>query len=136
MSITKDILKLIRIEQWYKNFLIFIPLVFSLNFFNIRLLFITFLGFISLSLISSSYYIINDLKDIQKDKHHPEKKNRPLASGRLSRTTGILILILFLINSITLSYYLSPSFLVVVLVLFLSSQIYSFFLREFAGNLT
>lgn len=128
----QDFLKLIRISQWYKNILIFIPLIFSLNFFNSQLLFITFLGFLALCLISSSYYIINDLKDIEKDKFHPEKNNRPLPSGKISKKSAVLICISLFISSLILSYFLSKAFFISVIILFLSSQLYTFWLRNIA----
>ena len=73
----KKYLKLIRINHWIKNFLIFLPLFFSLSF-QIENIIKTFMGFISFSFISSFIYIINDIKDIEKDRKHPRKKNRPL----------------------------------------------------------
>src|SRR3989338_7555049 len=103
-------LDLFRVSQWYKNLLIFIPITFSFNLLNFDFLIKTIFGFISLCLISSSYYIINDLKDVKKDKFHPEKKNRPIASGAVKiHEAGIFSLILFII-SISLSINLSVYF--------------------------
>lgn len=121
-----------RISQWYKNTLIFIPLIFSLNFFNPLLFLKTLLGFLSLSLISSSYYIINDLKDYKKDKFHSEKSQRPIASGRIPKPIAFLISIILFIDSLLLAYALSTGFLVAAIILFISSQIYIFYLRDIA----
>jgi len=128
----KEFYKLLRVEQWYKNTLIFIPLLFSFNFFNLELFLLTLAGFFSLSLMSSSYYIINDLKDIQKDKHHPEKKHRPIASGKIPSLAAFLIFLLLFINSIIIALFLSPGFLISVLSLFILTQFYIFYFREIA----
>ena len=76
-------LNLIRIKQWVKNAFVFLPLFFSGNFLNLNLLLESFYGFLIFSFVASSIYIINDYVDIEKDKKHPDKRNRPLASGAL-----------------------------------------------------
>ena len=123
-------LKLLRVEQWYKNLVIFIPLIFSFNLFNLNLFILSFFGFISLCFISSSYYIINDIKDIEKDKYHPEKKNRPLASGKINKPFALLISVILFVDAILIAYSLSLYFLGAVLVLFMFSQAYNFGLRN------
>ena len=90
-------LKLMRVKHYIKNLLIFIPLIFSKNLFNIDLLLTTFLGFIVFSLVASIIYIINDIKDIEKDKLHPIKKNRPLASGKVSLNESYILITILLI---------------------------------------
>jgi 4-hydroxybenzoate polyprenyltransferase len=127
-----DLLRLLRVEQWYKNSVIFIAIIFSFNLFHPELILLSFFGFLSLCLISSSNYIINDVKDINKDKHHPEKKNRPLASGRINPITAILISIILFNLSLLIAYSLSPMFLCSVLLLFIVSQLYTFFIRNIA----
>ena len=127
-----DFFRLLRVEQWYKNIIIFISLIFSFNLFNKELFISIFLGFISLCLISSSYYIINDLNDIKKDKSHPEKKKRPLASGKIKHSTAILISFILLNISLLMAYSLSKMFLLMISLLFLLSQIYTFFIRNTA----
>lgn len=128
----RDILELLRVGQWYKNVMVFLPLIFSLNLFSVKLFIINLLGFFALSFMSSSYYIINDLKDIEKDKNHPEKYKRPIASGRISKSMAVLISLLLFADSLALAFYLSPGFFIFVLLLFLSSQLYNLFLREVA----
>ena len=99
-------LKLIRAKHWIKNCLIFLPLIFSreINQTNIIL---TILGFISFSLASSIIYIINDIRDKEKDKNHPTKKNRPIAAGTISIPSALTIAGLFLIITIAILIYLS-----------------------------
>ena len=80
----KNYLKLIRAKHWLKNGLVFLPLFFSANLLNKELLFPCILSFLTFSFTASIVYIINDINDLEKDKNHPIKKNRPLASGAIS----------------------------------------------------
>lgn len=100
-------LKLMRIKHYIKNLLIFIPLLFSGRLFETKLLIETIVGFIAFSLMASIIYIINDIKDIEKDKNHPIKKNRPIASGKVSIKQAY-ILIIFLLITIVMIYLLIP----------------------------
>lgn len=80
----KDYLKLIRVKHYLKNLLIFFPLFFSSNLFNVELLIKTILAFLSFCFACSIIYIINDINDKDKDKLHEKKKHRPIASGKIS----------------------------------------------------
>ena len=80
----KNYLKLIRAKHWLKNGLVFLPLFFSSNLLNIDLLIPCILSFFTFSFTASIVYIVNDMSDIEKDRKHPIKKNRPLASGAIS----------------------------------------------------
>lgn len=98
-----EFFKLLRVKDYIKNFLIFIPLFFSGNLFNIAELKIAMLGWVTFSLLASSIYIINDLKDVEHDKRHQKKKHRPLASGAIKKGTAaativVLLLLVFLIS--------------------------------------
>ncbi|HOK07881.1 MAG TPA: decaprenyl-phosphate phosphoribosyltransferase [Syntrophales bacterium] len=77
-------IELLRIHQWTKNLFIFLPLFFSLSFFDPHLLAKVFLVFLLFSLLASAQYIYNDYRDVEEDRKHPVKRNRPLASGRVS----------------------------------------------------
>lgn len=95
----KDYLKLIRIKHWLKNGLVFLPIFFSLNILNKGMLLTSILAFFIFCITSSIVYVINDIEDVEKDKLHPIKKNRPLASGRISISEakvlrGVLIILL------------------------------------------
>lgn len=94
----KNYLKLIRVKHWLKNGLVFLPIFFSINILNTSYLATCLLAFIIFSFSSSIIYVLNDIEDIEKDKLHPVKKNRPLASGAVSIkqakiTIGLLVLI-------------------------------------------
>lgn len=95
-------LKLFRIEQWVKNLFVFAPLFFSSNLLNINLLGNSIFAFIVFSFAASCIYIINDYNDVEQDKRHPEKKNRPLASGEISKTRALYLLGLLILVEIVL----------------------------------
>ncbi len=98
-------LKLIRIKHWLKNALIFLPLFFSMNLFNEKMIISAIIAFFIFSFTSSIVYIINDMKDIEKDKKHPIKCTRPLASGAISKTKAIIaMIVLFLIVGLLMYY--------------------------------
>lgn len=98
-------LKLLRVEQWIKNLFVFIPLFFSGNITNLDLLTKSIFAFVIFSLAASSIYIINDYSDIESDRKHPEKKNRPLASGAVSKSSAIVILVMCILSCIGLIFY-------------------------------
>ena len=89
----KKYLKLIRVKHWLKNSLVFLPLFFSLNIQDITLLLRCILAFFIFSLTSSIIYIYNDMNDIEKDKNHPTKKLRPLASGEISIKQASMVMV-------------------------------------------
>ena len=107
--------KLLRVEQWVKNLFVFVPLFFSGNITNLDLLTKSVFAFVIFSLAASCIYIINDYSDIESDKKHPEKRNRPLASGAISKPTAITILSVLMISCIALiiftQYYFNLSVL-------------------------
>lgn len=92
-------LKLLRVEQWVKNLFVFLPLFFSGNIMNSELFIRSIFAFVIFSLAASCIYIINDYSDIESDRKHPEKRNRPLASGAISKSMALGILgFIFLLN--------------------------------------
>ena len=99
-------LKLIRVKHWLKNGIIFLPIFFSLNLLNTNYLFLGLLSFFTFSFTSSIVYIINDIQDIEKDKLHPMKKKRPLASGEVSKNQAWFVIMIFVIIVGILMYFL------------------------------
>lgn len=90
--------KLMRVKHYIKNLLIFLPLIFSLNFYNWEMDIKVILGFIVFSLVCSIVYIINDAHDVEKDRRHSKKCKRPIAAGTVSKKEAyVLAIILFLI---------------------------------------
>lgn len=101
----KKYLKLMRVHHYLKNVLIFLPLVFSQNLFDLTLLKKTILGFLSFSILSSIVYIINDIQDVEKDRKHPTKCKRPIASGAVSVRQAYILAIVIAIIGIVLNYF-------------------------------
>lgn len=100
-------LQMLRVKHYIKNFLIFLPAFFGEKIFFHSLQIVHLLGFLAFSLCSSGIYIMNDLKDIQKDREHPEKKARPIASGVISKRMAICWLIVLMIVSFGLQIFIS-----------------------------
>ena len=100
----KNYIKLIRVKHWLKNLLVFLPIFFSKNILNTNYLIICLLAFIVFCFASSIIYVLNDMSDIEKDKLHPIKKNRPLASGKISKKQAWLVMI-FLASIISIIMY-------------------------------
>lgn len=97
-----EYIKLLRIKHYIKNLLVFIPLFFSGLLLKANNFLIAIVGFICFCLVASSVYIINDIKDKESDSKHEIKKNRPIASGKVSIPSAILELFLLLIICIVL----------------------------------
>ena len=98
-------IKLLRVEQWVKNFFVFIPLFFSGNITNYGLLLKSIFAFMVFSFAASCVYIINDYSDIESDKKHPEKMKRPLASGEISKSSAIGILVGLIAGCVALIFF-------------------------------
>lgn len=135
----KKYLKLIRVEQWVKNFFVFVPLFFSGNITNVDLFLKSIFAFVVFSLTASSIYIINDYMDIEADKKHPEKQNRPLASGAISKSAAKLLfggLILIIISTIFLGqiYFQKDysKFGLIIAFYFVMNLLYTFKLKHVA----
>ena len=100
----KNYLKLMRVHHYLKNILIFLPLVFSQNLLNIDLLIKTIFGFFAFSILSSIVYVINVIQDVEKDRKHPTKCKRPIASGAVSVKEARILAIIIAIAGIILNY--------------------------------
>lgn len=98
----KKYVSLLRVKHYIKNFFIFLPLIFSGNFFDSNLLFISFLGFLSFSFVASAVYIFNDIQDVDNDRKHSVKKNRPIASSEISIKKAYFIFVILLIVSLSI----------------------------------
>ena len=77
----KAVIKSMRPHQWYKNFIIFICIIFSKNIFNLQMWMDLIVVFIAFCMLAGSQYMLNDIKDAEKDRLHPKKKYRPIAAG-------------------------------------------------------
>lgn len=126
----KHFLKLARPWQWYKNFIIFLPLIFALKLFNIDLWIKALIGFASFCLASSGNYFLNDVVDYKADRLNPEKRHRPIASGVVKPWQGVIGALLLYAVSILLALYLNLWFLMVLLSFIILTLTYSLFLKK------
>ncbi len=125
-----DVILAMRPHQWVKNILVFAPLILSFQFLRIDLIFEAFIAFIAFSFTASGLYIVNDLLDIEADKVHPTKCNRPFASGRLSKSWGIVEAIILLSLAFGIASYLDSKFLAALFIYAILSASYSFRLKK------
>lgn len=116
---------LLRPKHWIKNLFIFAALIFSLNLFNIVKLTASLQAFFAFCLASSFVYIINDIIDIEQDRKHPKKRNRPIASGKISIRNAKKIGVICLITSITLAYFINLNTLIIIIVYIFVNIFYS-----------
>lgn len=87
-------LQLMRVKHWIKNLLLFFPIIFSGQLLKPDVFFTVFMGFLIFNFTASIIYILNDFKDLERDRQHPKKKSRPLASGQVSRVEAIGVVLL------------------------------------------
>ena len=125
MNKISSIISLLRIQQWYKNIIIFLGLAFGLHLLSIESIFVSILGFAALCLITSAGYIRNDIIDIQQDKIHPEKCKRPLPSGQITLKNAHVMFLVTIGLGLLLSFYLDLLFGVFMTVLIINTEIYS-----------
>lgn len=123
-------IRLLRPRDWAKNLFLFIPLFFSGDLFSWALYPGLLLGFIAFCCMASSIYILNDYRDIEEDRKHPDKQSRPLASGAVSKNAALLIAILLAIAGFVLAWFIREKFLFVLSIYFLLNLGYSFGLKN------
>ena len=124
------ILNQLRVHQWVKNILIFVPILAAHSFVNLSVLINSVSAFLSFSLLASSVYIFNDIIDLDDDRRHPQKKNRPIAGGYLSIDVAVLILIVCFSCSLLLAFNLSYIFLIICICYILLNILYSNFIKK------
>jgi 4-hydroxybenzoate polyprenyltransferase len=129
MSI-RSVFVTLRPQQWVKNFVLFAGLIFSQNLSNSDMVLKTVFGFALFCLLSSSVYILNDILDIESDRKHPLKSNRPIARGDIKISTAVVLFVILALVSLGLSYRLSPTFALTALVYFVLNLLYSLYLKH------
>jgi 4-hydroxybenzoate polyprenyltransferase len=122
--------KVLRIHQWLKNLLLFLPLFAAHEFYNVDAWQSLLLAFIAFSLCASTVYITNDLLDLDSDRRHPRKKKRPFASGDVELWKGVLLAPLLLATSFSLAFQVGTVFSGWLLSYFFITCIYSFYLKK------
>lgn len=126
----KSLVRLARPSQWLKNGVVLAALVFSGEATHISALEVTALAVAIFCLLSSSVYVLNDLVDRDKDRRHPLKKGRPIASGQVSPAAAILFCALALVVALTGAWFINWSFFIISLGYFVLNFSYSFWLKN------
>lgn len=121
---------LIRVHQWVKNTFIFIPAFFAGTILQQHTLILLVQGFFCFCLIASAIYILNDYRDIEVDRLHPTKKNRPLASGKVKPSVALVIMVVFALASLAWAYILAPVFAFFILLYLIINAAYSFGMKN------
>ena len=106
----KGLFKTMRPRQWTKNAFLFAALVFDGKLFHLPDFLRTLAGFGLFCLISSAVYIFNDLLDVETDRQHPTKKNRPIASGKLPNSIAMAVGIVLVLFTLAAGYLLAWQF--------------------------
>jgi len=126
----KALIKELRIHQWIKNGFVLIPLVFDRQLFLVEPFIRTIIGFFLFCFVSSSVYLINDVMDVEADRLHPKKKNRPIASGDLSIPVAVSSAIVLVVGSFIGAFFLSKAFLIILVLYFFINLAYSMKLKH------
>jgi len=126
----KALIKSMRLRQWPKNLFVMAAVIFDGKLFNTNALMISFAGVFIFCLISSSVYLINDIRDIDFDRNHPVKKFRPIASGKLPIKVAVIAAIALLVISFPCAYLLTPHFALVAGAYFVINLLYSAYLKH------
>ncbi|MEM7689274.1 MAG: UbiA family prenyltransferase [Pseudomonadota bacterium] len=127
---SKHYLRALRPHQWAKNLLLFLPLVAGHEFFDPKAILASLIAFIAFSVVASSAYIINDLLDLPSDRDHPEKCNRPFATGAVSPLRGIGMSICLIGIGVLISLLLPQPFTAVLGIYLALTLGYSFVLKR------
>ncbi len=131
-SFFRSSIRALRPHQWAKNILVFVPLLLAHSYFDESRVLSTLLAFTSFCLCASAVYIFNDLMDLDADRRHPVKKNRPFAAGDLSILSGLVLSVLLLVLSAFLAFNISLGYTLVFAVYFLTTTAYSLGLKSVA----
>jgi len=121
-----------RPQQYIKNLFIFLPLFFALKITDPALLINAVISFIAFSFTASAIYTFNDYQDIEEDRQHPKKKNRPLASGDISKSQAIVIMAVLGITGFSLMTILSLKSVGFMVTYVIINIAYSFYLKHVA----
>ena len=131
-------IRLMRPAQWYKNLLVFLPIL----FYPVKQIVEVFqpgywiqyiplfFGFAALCAVTSATYILNDIRDFEADSVHPEKRNRPLPSGAVTKKNAFYFAVVLLISGLLLSFVLYWKFFLAVVLYILTSQLYNSYLKK------
>ncbi|HLP16316.1 MAG TPA: decaprenyl-phosphate phosphoribosyltransferase [Bacteroidota bacterium] len=126
----KHFIRLLRPGQYIKNVLVFAPLFFSFSYDNLSMVALSLEAFVCFCIAASGIYVLNDLKDIDEDRRHPEKKDRPLARGDVSTRMAAVLTVVLLTAACALSAIVSLSLCAIVCLYIATNLLYSFGLKR------
>lgn len=129
-SLARGLVAATRPRQWSKNLLLYFGLVFALKLFDFRLLAVATAGFLVFCAVSASVYLVNDLADLERDRLHPVKRNRPLAAGIVKPGQAVALAVVLLALAIPAAFWLRPSFGLLTVGYLALSLAYSFRLKH------
>jgi 4-hydroxybenzoate polyprenyltransferase len=121
-----------RPYQWTKNLAVFAAMIFNGQLFNGEVVIESLLAFVVFSLFSSGSYLINDIVDAPYDRRHPQKRNRPIAKGTVTPQQAIIWAIFLFSLGLSVAFYLSFSFVLLIVAFLILHLIYSFILKKIA----
>lgn len=124
------LIKACRPNQWIKNAVIYIAILFNGELFNPQLFWYSTYAFLVFCAVSSASYLFNDLVDAPLDRQHPAKRHRPIASGKLTIPDATFALFLLVITTLTVSLFLRVGLALLVLIFFLLHVLYSLYLKK------
>ena len=125
-----NFIKLFRLPQWIKNLFVFVPLIFSKHLFDQNYLITTLLAFLIFSLTSSIVYVVNDIVDAESDRQHPQKKSRPIASGKIKVSQAVGAAAFLFVIVVFLMLESNSLFIFAVTLYFLLNILYSLVLKN------
>jgi len=126
------VLRALRVSQWPKNILIFVPMLLAHILFNKQKLLSATIAFFAFSFAASATYILNDLLDIEADRRHERKRRRPFAAGDLSGKAGAAMMFVLLAGALALSRFEPSRFLLCLGLYFVTTLAYSMVLKKLA----
>jgi 4-hydroxybenzoate polyprenyltransferase len=126
----KALIKTMRPRQWTKNVFVLAALVFDLKLRNPDAVVRSLIGFLLFCLLSSVVYIINDVMDVESDRKHPTKRNRPIAAGRLPIPVALTAAGILVVFTLFASYLLSMGFFIIAVVYLVQNLVYSSWLKH------
>ena len=119
-----------RPAHWIKNMPIFAGLIFSHNLFNVEVFLVVATGFILFDFTASGIYIFNDIVDMEKDRQHPEKRNRPLASGNFKVSFAYPVAAILIAMSLLGAYFLNKTFFGILMMYIIMNVVYSLKVKQ------
>lgn len=126
-------LRAIRIQQWVKNSLLFVPILTAHEVLNLEAVVNGLIAFVCFGACASATYIVNDLLDLDADRHHHKKKNRPFAAGTLSVQWGLVSIVGLMLTSLLLALTLPLGFQLSLLAYLVTTLLYSLWLKRVAS---